>query len=66
MKQFLKEQRLPEKNILFIDNASSPLGEEELRAGNIFIRFMLRNVTALLQSMDQGVIEATRGVIKIN
>lgn len=59
MKQFLKEQRGPDKTVLFIGNAPSYPRKEELHVGNIFIKFVQPNIMSLLQPMDQGVVKAT-------
>lgn len=59
-KKFFREKKLPEKAVLFIDNAPCHPSEEELRDGEIFVKFLPPNVTALIQPMDQGVIEATK------
>jgi len=57
---FLKQKKLPEKVVLFIDNAPCHPSENELRDGNIFVKFLPLNATALIQPMDQSVIETTK------
>lgn len=62
VKSFLKNQRLPEKALLLIDNAPSHCSEEELISedGKIFTMFLPPNCTALIQSMDQNAIKLTK------
>lgn len=54
----LDSKNLPKKAVLFIDNAPSHPSESVLKSsdGNIFVQFLPKNVTALIQPMDQGVI----------
>uniref|UniRef100_A0A2S2QI26 Jerky-like n=1 Tax=Sipha flava TaxID=143950 RepID=A0A2S2QI26_9HEMI len=53
-KTFLKQKKLPEKAVLFIDNAPCHPSESELRDGEIYVKFLPPNVTALIQPMDQS------------
>lgn len=55
--RFLKKQHLPVKAVLLMDNAPSHPTEEELRRGEIVVKFLPPNVTSVLQPMDQGVLE---------
>ncbi|KAJ8867716.1 hypothetical protein PR048_031519 [Dryococelus australis] len=59
-KKFLKEKKLPVKAGLFIDNTPCHPTEEELRDGDIFVKFLPPNVTVFIQPMDQGVIEVKK------
>ena len=63
VKIFLAENGLPLKAILFIDNAPSHPGVE-LLSGDIHVKFLSPNVTALLQPMDQGVLENIKRVYR--
>jgi hypothetical protein len=56
-RKFLKKIGLPQKAILVVDNAKCHLSEDELQSGDIKIHFLPPNVTAILQPMDQGVVE---------
>ena len=61
IKNLFKVQPLPEKAGLFIHNAPSHPWEEELQAGNIFIKHLPPIITTvLLQPMDQFMIEAIK------
>lgn len=60
VKKHLKSQKLPMKAALVLDNAPSHPSEEELKDGDIEAVFLPPNVTALLQPMDQGVIESVK------
>jgi len=55
----LSDKKLPQKAILLLDNATCHLKEEDLRSedGDIFIMFFPPNTTALLQPLDQGIIQ---------
>lgn len=44
----LKKNGLPKKAVLFLENATTDLDEEELNCGNIFAKFLPPNVTALI------------------
>ncbi|KAF0703573.1 jerky protein-like, partial [Aphis craccivora] len=59
-----KNKKLPEKAVLFIDNAPCHPSENELRDGEIYMKFLPPNVTALIQPMDQGVIETTKRLFR--
>jgi len=56
----LKELGQEEKAILFLDNCAAHPSEEELMSddGKIMAKFLPPNVTALIQPMDQGVLES--------
>lgn len=62
VKSFLKNQGLPEKALLLIDNAPCHCSEEELISedGKIFAMFLPPNCTALLQPLDQNAIRLTK------
>ena len=49
---------------MFLDNCSAHPSENELMSadGKITAKFLPPNVTALLQAMDQGVLEAIKRV----
>jgi hypothetical protein len=51
---------LPNKAISFIDNAPSHPDITELQSGEIKTEFLPPNVTALVQPMDQGVLQAMK------
>ncbi|GFT72981.1 jerky protein homolog-like [Trichonephila clavipes] len=57
VKKFNKENDLPQRAILLIDNAPSHPGTEELSSGEIKAIFLPPNVTPLLQPMDQCVLQ---------
>jgi hypothetical protein len=57
VEKFLKKSGQPRKALLLIDNAPSHASENELRSNNIKVMFLPPNVTALMQPMDQGVLE---------
>ncbi|GFV54804.1 jerky protein homolog-like [Trichonephila clavipes] len=57
VRKFNKENDLPQRAILLIDNAPSHPGTEELSSDEIKAIFLPPNVTPLLQSMDQGVLQ---------
>lgn len=57
VERFLKAKKLPIKALLLMDNAPSHPSENELRKGEIIVKFLPPNVTSLLQPMDQGVLE---------
>ncbi|GBN97024.1 hypothetical protein AVEN_129152-1 [Araneus ventricosus] len=48
------------KALLVLDNAPSHPSEEELKDGNIQAVFLSLNVAALIQPMDQGMIESVK------
>lgn len=60
VKRFSKKNDLPAKAILLIDNAPSHPAVNELSCGEIKAVFLPPNVTALLQPMDQGVLQALK------
>lgn len=60
VKKHLKEKGLPEKAVLFLDNAPTHPAEDDLKSGNIFAKFLPPNATSLIQPMDQGPIEALK------
>ena len=57
---FLRNQNLPRKATLLIDNAPSHPNDDELENGDIkaifFFLFLLSNVTSLIQPSNQGVL----------
>lgn len=55
--KFLKKNRLPRKALLLLDNAPSHPDVNELKSGDIKVMYLPPNVTAILQPMDQGVLE---------
>ena len=65
-KQRLSELGQEEKAILFLDNCSAHPSEDELVSadGKITAKFLPPNVTALVQPMDQGVLESIKRVYK--
>lgn len=58
----MKSENLPEKALLVLDNAPSHPSESVLKSkcGNIFVKYLPPNVTALIQPMDQGVIASVK------
>lgn len=58
--KFLKENNLPRKAVLLIDNAPTHPDAEELKDGDIKAMFLPPNVTAICQPMDQGVLETLK------
>ncbi|GBL73751.1 hypothetical protein AVEN_230730-1 [Araneus ventricosus] len=56
VEKHLEEKKLPRQALLLIDNAPSHPEIEYLKSGNIKAMFLPVNVTSLIQSMDQGVI----------
>lgn len=57
VKENLKNCNLPQKAVLLIDNAPSHPSVESLREGDIRAVFFPPNTTALIQPMDQGILE---------
>ena len=57
VKKFNKENDLPPRALLVIDNATSHPPDGELVCGEIKAIFLPPNVTPLLQPMDQGVLQ---------
>lgn len=55
--QFCKENGLPIRALLFLDNASSHPSHDELVCGDIKAVFLPPNVTPLIQPMDQHVLQ---------
>lgn len=47
-KKHLNEKGLPAKAVLFIDNAPTQPGEDELKSGNIFCKFLPPNATSII------------------
>ena len=64
----LSDMGLEEKAILFLDNCSAHPEAEDLISNNgkITARFFRPNVTALIQPMDQGVLESMKRVYRKN
>ncbi|XP_066137377.1 jerky protein homolog-like [Euwallacea fornicatus] len=62
VKNFLKEQKLPIKALLLLDNAPCHPPEQQLRSrdGSIFVMYMPPNVTSIIQPMDQNIIRLTK------
>ncbi|XP_039954172.1 jerky protein homolog-like [Bactrocera tryoni] len=62
VRKFLKDQGLPNKALLLIDNAPSHPPENKLRSDDELITamFMPPNVTPLIQPMDQNAIRLTK------
>ena len=65
-KQKLRELGQEERAILFLDNFSAHPSEDELISadGKITAKFLPPNVTALIQPMDQGVLESIKRVYR--
>jgi hypothetical protein len=59
VRQHLKSLDLPQKAVLLLDNTPSHPNVDILKSedGNIFVKYLPPNVTALMQPMDQGVIK---------
>lgn len=53
--KFLKENNLPRRAVLLLDNAPTHPDADELKDGDIKAMFLPPNVTAICQPMDQGV-----------
>ena len=62
VKKHLKEQGLPEKALLLLDNAPAhpDVGQLQSSDQNIKTIFLPPNTTSLIQPMDQGVLEALK------
>ena len=62
----LRELGREEKAILFLDNCAAHPSEKELVSddGKIIAKFLPPNVTALIQPMDQGVLESIKRVYR--
>lgn len=58
--KFLKDNNLPRKAVLLLDNAPTHPDPDELRDGDIKAMFLPPNVTAICQPMDQGVLETLK------
>uniref|UniRef100_H9GL84 HTH CENPB-type domain-containing protein n=1 Tax=Anolis carolinensis TaxID=28377 RepID=H9GL84_ANOCA len=58
--KFLKENDLPRKAILLLDNAPMHPDAEELQDGDIKAMFLPPNVAAICQPMDQGILETLK------
>ncbi|GFW69232.1 jerky protein homolog-like [Trichonephila clavipes] len=63
VKKFNKENDLPQRAILLIDNAPSHPGTEELSSGEIKAIFY-RQMLPLLQPMDQGVLQKLKQICR--
>jgi hypothetical protein len=57
VEKHLKNNNLPRKALLILDNAPSHPATDELTDGDIKALFLPPNVTAVCQPMDQGVLE---------
>jgi hypothetical protein len=59
---------LPKKAVLLLNNAPSHPNEGILKSEdeNIFVKYLPPNVTALIQPMDQGVIQNTKTLHRKN
>lgn len=64
MTKHLKERGLPIKAVLLIDNATTHPAAESLVKGDIRVKYLPPNVTALLQPMDQGILECIKRVYR--
>jgi hypothetical protein len=66
VRQRLKSLDLPQKDVLLLNNATSHPNKDILKSkdGNIFVKYLLPNVTALIQPMDQGVIQNMKTLYK--
>lgn len=62
---FLQNKNLPPKAILLLDNASCHSSQERLSVGDITAYFLPPNSTALIQPMDQGIIESVKRKYKM-
>lgn len=60
VKRFSEENDLEPRAILLIDNAPSHPNTEELSVGDIRAEFLPPNVTAILQPMDQGILQTLK------
>lgn len=56
VKRFLRENDLPEKAVLLIDNAGAHPSLSQLKSRGVVVKFLPPNTTSLIQPMDQGVI----------
>lgn len=64
VKKYLQEKGLPQEAVLVVDNAPSHPTELMSEDGKIFVYFLPPNVTALVQPMDQGVIETMKKIYR--
>lgn len=64
----LTANNLPSKAVLILDNAPSHPSETILKSNDnqIFVKYLPPNVTALIQPMDQGVIQNMKTIYKRN
>lgn len=60
VERHLKENNLPRKALLILDNAPTHPSVEDLTSGDIKCMFLPPNVTSICQPMDQGVLEALK------
>ncbi|XP_062829389.1 zinc finger protein with KRAB and SCAN domains 7 [Anolis carolinensis] len=58
--KFLKENYLPRKAVLLLDNAPTHPDAEKLQDGDIKAMFLPPNVAAICQPMDQGILETVK------
>lgn len=68
VRKHLENVGLPQKAVLLLDNAPSHPNEEILKSedGNIFVKYLPPNVTAVIQPMDQGVIQKLKTTYRRN
>lgn len=64
VKKYLQKKELPQEAVLVIDNAPSHPTQLMSEDGKIFVHFLPPNVTALVQPMDQGVIETMKKIYR--
>nr|XP_016847311.1 PREDICTED: jerky protein homolog-like isoform X1 [Anolis carolinensis] len=58
--KYLKENGLPRKAVLLLDNAPTHPDAEELQDGDIKAMFLPPNATAICQPMDQGILDTLK------
>lgn len=68
VRQHLESLGLPQKAVLLLDNAPSHPNEDILKSEdcNIFVKYLPSNVTALIQPMDQGVLQNLKTIYRRN
>ena len=60
VKFFLKKNNLPKKAMLILDNCPAHTQGLQTKDGNIFCIFLPNNMTARLQPMDDGILNAIK------